>query len=172
MSTSTIVGVQTETRVRTAVHLTDAIMGTFEHILAHLGLMADYLNRHWETIEAGLKTWIIEGSLAEVRLECGSCDDPEAVFAVPLSYNVSGTGDVTFVTSQVRMTRALAKLESVPAGTSYRVVVRHEGSYTPLDGWKATTLATTSGMSSYSLGGLASGPDASARLSTFSRRSR
>jgi hypothetical protein len=168
----TTVGVQTETRVRTAVHLTDAIMGTFEHILAHLGLRSTYLNDHWVTIEAGLKTWIIEGSLAEVRLECGDRDRPEAVFSVPLSYNVSGAGDITFVTSQARMTRALAKLQSVPAGTSYRVVVTYEGRHTPVAGWKSTNLASTNGMNSYSLGGLASGPDASARLTAFSRGSR
>ena len=72
MSTATSVGVQTETRVRTAVHLTDAIMGTFSHILAHLGLRSAYLNEHWTTIEVGLKTWIAEGSLEAVRLECGA----------------------------------------------------------------------------------------------------
>jgi hypothetical protein len=159
------------TNVRTAVHLSDAILGTFEHILAHLGLASTYLDRHWKTIETGLITWISEGSLADARLECGDPADPEAVFTVPLSYKVSGAGDISFVTSQARITRALAKCESVPSGTLYRVVVSHIGNYTPVDGWSLATAADTSGLSSYALGGLASGPDASAALNYYSRRS-
>jgi hypothetical protein len=169
MSTATSVGVQTETRVRTAVHLTDAIMGTFSHILAHLGLRSAYLNEHWTTIEVGLKTWIAEGSLEAVRLECGARARPDAVFEIPISYKITGSGDITFVTSQTRITRSLAKLQSVPSGSSYRVVVEHTGAHTQIDGWKPTSLADISGMSSYSLGGVASGPDASARLTALSR---
>jgi hypothetical protein len=171
MSTAISVVVQTETRVRTAVHLTDAIMGTFEHILAHLALKSTYLNDNWTTIEAGLKTWIAEGSLETVRLECGARTRPEAVFEIPISYKVTGSGDITYVTSQARITRALAKLQTVPSGTSYRVVVEHAGRHTHVDGWQPTTLADTSGMNSYSIGGVASGPDASARLTALSRGS-
>lgn len=166
---STAVGTHAATNVRTAVHLTDAITGTFEHILAHLGLSSAYLDRNWSAIEAGLTTWIAEGSLADVRLECGDPSDPDAVFHVPLSYRVSGAGDVTFVTSQARLTRALAKLESVPAGTSYRVVVNHRGSYSAVAGWSSTNAADTSRMGSYALGSVASGPDASASMTYFSR---
>lgn len=170
MSPATRVAVQTETRVRTAVHLTDAIMGTFSHILAHLGLNSAYLTKHWATIEAGLKTWIAEGSLEDVRLECGPRSKPNAVFEIPISYKITGSGDITFVTSQTRITRTLAKLQTVPAGTSYRVVVeRNTSSHSHVDGWAPTTLADTSGMSSFSLGGVASGPDAAARLTAFSR---
>jgi hypothetical protein len=169
MSTATIVGTQSETRVRTAVHLSDAIMGTFEHILAHLGLTSTYLNQHWKTIEAGLKTWIAEGSLEAVRLECGNPDRPVAVFEIPITYKITGSGDITFVTSQTRITRSLAKLQSVPAGSSYRVVVSYAGTHAHVDGWHETTLGDTSGMSSYSLGGVARGPDASARLTALSR---
>lgn len=166
---STAVGTHAATHVRTAVHLADAIMGTFEHILAHLGLSSQYLDRNWAVIESGLTTWIAEGSLADVRLECGAPSDPDAVFNVPLSYKISGAGDITFVTSQARLTRALAKLESVPRGASYRVVVTYRGSPSTVDGWSSTTAADTSGMGSYALGGLASGPDASASMTYFSR---
>src|SRR4051812_38805832 len=121
----TSVGVSTyiSTRVQTAVHLTDVITGTLTHILAHLGLDPSYLTEHWTTIEKGLKAWIAEGSLIDVRLEVGRLLDPEAVFEIPLEYRVSGDGNVEFVTSQARQTRALAKLASVPAGSTYRVVV-------------------------------------------------
>jgi hypothetical protein len=91
------------------------------------------------------------------------------VFNVPLSYKVSGAGDITFITSQARLTRALAKLESVPPGTSYRVVVTYRGSHSTVDGWSLTSAADTSRMGSYALGGLASGPDASASMIYFSR---
>jgi len=166
---SVATGTRVETRVRTAVHLTDVVMGTFEHILAHLGLGASYLSHHWKTIELGLVTWIAEGSLADARLECGDPDDPEAVFEVPLSYQLNGDGDIGFVTSQARITRALAKLEAVPRGTAYRVVVTFDGQHTTVTGWTSTTAATTAGMSSYAVGGLGSGPDAAASLRYYSR---
>ncbi len=166
---STTVGTHVGTNVRTAVHLTDAVMGTFQDILAHFGLSAGYLNQHWTVIEDGLTTWIAEGSLEDVRLECGDPSDPDAIFRVPLSYRVSGAGDITFVTSQARLARALAKYETVPADATYRVVVSHRWSHTHVDGWSSTTAADTSGMSSYNLGGLGSGPDASASLMYFSK---
>lgn len=162
-------GVYVETRVRTAVHLTDVILGSFGTILAHLGLSQASLNADWDVLEAGLKTWIAEGSLGEVRLECGDPRYPVAVFRVPIEYRVSSEGDIAFVTSQARIARSLAKLESAPAGTSYRVVVKYAGTHTHVDGWTSTTLADTSGMSMYALGGLGSGPDAGASLSYYSR---
>ncbi|HEX8205118.1 MAG TPA: hypothetical protein VF587_03565 [Solirubrobacteraceae bacterium] len=166
---STGVGTHAGTNVRTAVHLTDAIMGTFQDILAHLGLGVGYLNRHWAVIEEGLTTWIAEGSLEDVRLECGDPSNADAVFRVPLSYRVSGAGDITFVTSQARLARALAKYESLPVGTAYRVVVSHRWTPSHVDGWSDTTAADTSGMSSYHLGGVGSGPDASASLTYHAR---
>lgn len=167
MSVST--GTYVQTNVRTAVHLTDVIMGTFEHILAHLGLSSAYLSRQWKTIERGLRTWIAEGSLGDVRLDCGDPQDPDAVFQVPLSYRLNGDGDIAFVTSQARLTRALAKLESVPTGIAYRVVVNFDGDHTHVDGWSPTTSANTNGMNSYAFGSLGAGPDASASLTYFSR---
>lgn len=168
---SVTTGTYVETKTRTAVYLTDVIMGTFENILAHLSFGSAYLTRHWNTIERGLITWIAEGSLEDVRLECGDPSDPEAVFKVPLGYQVSGDGDITFVTSQARVARALAKLESVPAGTRYRVVVSFRGAHTEVDGWESTTAVSTDGMRSYALGSLGAGPDASASLTYFSRGS-
>jgi hypothetical protein len=47
----------------------------------------------------------------------------------------------------------MAKIESLPAGTSYRVVASYNGSHTPVTGWSSTTLSSGEGMSSYSLGG-------------------
>jgi hypothetical protein len=167
MSVST--GTHVETNVRTAVHLTDVIMGTFEHILAHLGLGSGYLSRHWRTIECGLRTWIAEGSLDDVRLECGDSEAPDAVFQVPISYRINGDGDIAFVTSQARLTRALAKLESVRRGSAYRVVVTFDGGHTHVDGWSPTSSAVTNGMKSYVFGSLGAGPDASASLTYFSR---
>lgn len=167
MSTST--GTYTATRTQTAVHLTDAIMGTFSTVLAHLGLADSYLAQHWQTVEGGLTTWIEEGTLADVRLEIGTRDDPDAVFEVPIKYRFTGEGDREFVTSQARLTRALAKYESVPGGSSYRVVVSHTGAHRHVDGWAPTTAADTSRLSSFRVGSLASGPDASASMAYLSR---
>jgi hypothetical protein len=132
---------------------------------------SDCLSLHWKTIERGLRTWIAEGSLDDVRLECGDTGDPDAVFQVPLSYRLNGDGDIAFVGSQAPLTRALAKLESVPNGRAYRVVVTFDGDHTHIDGWSPTNSASTNGVSSYAFGGLGAGPDAMASLTHFSRAS-
>jgi hypothetical protein len=163
------VGTHSSTRVRTAVYLTDAIMGTFETILARFGLSPMYLKMHWSNIEDGLVTWITEGSLKSVQLECGDPDNPHAVFQVPLDYTTTGDGDIAFVTSQARITRAMAKFSTIPRGVDYRIVVEHHGSHTPVDGWTSTTTADTSNLAKYSLGSVASGPDARATLNYFGR---
>jgi hypothetical protein len=107
-----------------------------------------------------LATWINEGSLKQVTLEFGPKERPLAVFELPLQYRVSGDGSVEFVANKARLARYLAKLSSVPAGTLYRVVASHYGSYTDM-GWNLTTLASTAGMSSFGLGALGRAPDAS-----------
>lgn len=167
MSTGTSAYVAT--RTQTAVHLADAIMGTFTTVLAHLGLGDSYLARNWQVIENGLTAWIEEGTLADVRLEVGDTGDPDAVFKVPIEYRINGEGDREFVTSQARLARALAKYESVPNNSAYRIVVRHTGYHCHVDGWRATTAADTSRLSSFQLGSVASGPDASASMTYLSR---
>ena len=167
---STSVGTYTSTHTQTATHLSDAILGNFSAVLASLGLGDSYLARNWEVIEDGLITWIEEGTLADVRLEIGSPSNPHAVFDVPITYRTTGEGNREFVTSQARLARAMAKFESVPAGSSYRVVVSHRGLRTDVPGWTSTTAADTSGLTSYRLGSLAGGPDASAAMSYLTRR--
>lgn len=161
MSTATIMRTSTNTRTQTAVFLTDTIMGSFSSFVAALGLSSAYLDGHWQTIEDGLAMWIEEGSLKQVTLEFGPQDRPHAVFEIPVKYEWNGSGDVGFVANKARLARYLAKLESVPAGTSYRVVASHNGTYTSLPGWTSTTAADTSGMSSFGLGGLGRAPDGS-----------
>jgi hypothetical protein len=157
------------TRTQTAVHLTDLVLGAFSHIVAQLGLSSAYLDRHWTVIEDGLKTWIDEGMLEWVRLEVGSKSNPSDVFNVPITYTTSGSGDISFVTSQARIARALAKFDPQTSGSSYRVAVKTSPGATEVDGWESTTAADLSGMASYALGGLGGGPGASASLSHYSR---
>ena len=167
---STSVGTYASTYTQTATHLSDAILGTFSAVLASLGLGDSYLARNWAVIEDGLTTWIEEGSLADVRLEIGSRSDPHAVLDVPIAYRTTGEGNREFVTSQARIARAMAKFESVPAGSEYRVVVSHRGQHAAVSGWTSTTAADTSRLTSYRLGSLAGGPDASAAMTYQSRR--
>jgi hypothetical protein len=171
MSTVTVMRVSVATRTQTAVHLTDVITGAFSAIIASLGLSAGYLRRHWEVIELGLMTWIEEGSLSAVSLELGDPADPRAILEIPLAYRFTGVGNVEFVASRARLARLTAKLERVPAGTPYRVVVSHDGAHSPVDGWSSTTGANRSGLSVYNLGSLGSAPHAAASLNYLHRRS-
>lgn len=170
MSTVTLMRTSTSTRTQTAVHLTDVITGAFSTIVSSLGLSTARLRTDWNAIERGLMTWIDEGSLKEVCLELGDPDDPLAVLEIPIAYRLTGAGDVEFVASRARLARLTAKLQSVPAGTSYRVVAFHHGAHAEVPGWGPCTGADRSGLSAYRLGSLGSGPEASASLIYHHRR--
>lgn len=170
MSTVSTLRASTSSRTRTAVHLTDAITGGFAFIISHLGLSVSYLETHWDVIERGLMTWIAEGSLADVYLEFGDAADPIAVFEVPIEYNSAGQAKEEYVANRVRLARLATKIQQIPAGTPYRVVVSHNGSHTGVDGWSSTKLADRSGLATQNLGTLGSGPDAAASLLYHSRR--
>lgn len=170
MSTATTMRTSTSTRTQTAVHLTDVITGAFSHIVASLGLSAGYLQSNWNTIETGLMTWIEEGTLANVSLEFGDSTNPVAIVEIPLQYRYTGTGDAEFVANRARLARQMAKIQRIPAGTSYRVLVSHTGTHTEVLGWYTTTAASRDGLTSYNLGSLGYGPDASVSMNYLSRR--
>jgi hypothetical protein len=149
----------TNTRTATAVFLTDTIMGAFSEIIAALGLSRAQLTSQWTIIENALKQWIEEGSLEEVVLECGPENAPYAVFEIPVRYSAA-SGEIEFVANKARVARYMAKLASVPAGATYRVVVSNSSGHTPMYGWTSATRASTAGMNSFSLGSLGRAPDA------------
>ncbi|MDP1847624.1 MAG: hypothetical protein Q8K79_07525 [Solirubrobacteraceae bacterium] len=169
MSTSTRMRTSTSTRTQTAVYLTDVITGAFSQIVASLGLSAGHLQNNWTTIETGLMTWIEEGTLTKVSLEFGDSSNPVAIVEIPLQYRYSGTGDAEFVANRARLARQMAKIQQIPVGTNYRVVVNRSGHYTDVPGWHATTAASRDGLTSYNLGSLGYGPDASLSMNYLYR---
>lgn len=152
-------------RTHTATHLTEVILGTISGILADLGINMDQLFRDWEQDENAIKAWIDEGSLAQVILECHRPSGTVSpVFEFPVSYTTSGTGDAEFTASRARLTRFRAKLDRVPAGTTYRLVCAFNGPRTPQPGWSPGTRASTEGLRSITFGTLGAAPQASASM--------
>ena len=153
------------TRVHTATHLTDVILGTIGDILADLRIRIAPLNEQWETYESAIKAWITEGSLAAVILECQPpTGTAKPVIEFPVAYTATGAGDAEFTASRARLARFLAKLDRVPAGTTFRVVCTYNGTATDQPGWSATTRASTTGLQSLNFGTIGSAPHASADM--------
>lgn len=148
-------------RTHTATHLTEVILGTISGILADLGINMDQLYRDWEQDENAIKAWIDEGTLAQVILECHrNSGTVNPVFEFPVSYTTSGTGDVEFTASRARLARFRAKLDRVPAGTTYRLFCTFNGPRTPQPGWSPGTRASTEGLCSITFGTLGAAPQA------------
>lgn len=153
------------TRVHTATHLTEVILGSIGDILADLGINAGPLQREWAIYENAIKAWIAEGSLDQVVLECHPPTGPaKPVIEFPVTYTASGTGDAEFTASRARLARFRAKVDRVPAGTTFKVVCTFNGPHSSQDGWSSTTRASTSGLQSLSFGTVGSAPHASASL--------
>ena len=160
----------TYTRVHTATHLADVIMGSIADILASLGIDTTRLFADWDTDQKAITAWIAEGSLSAVVLECHQPNGAiNPVLEFPVVYSGTGEGDRKFTADRAALARYLAKLQSVPGGSTYRLFCTFNGAHSTQPGWSAGSRASTSGMQSYTFGTLAAGPHASAGLRYFTK---
>ena len=133
-------------------------MGAIGDILALLGITPDGSTR-WDQNERAIAAWIEEQSLDTVVLECHRPDGAtRPIFEFPVTYDVSGVGQ--FENSRASMGRYLAKISSVPSGTTYTLVCTFRTARTSQDGWGPGARASTSGLQSTSFGSLAEAPHA------------
>ena len=153
------------TRTHTATHLADVILGSIADILGTLAVDATRLFADWETDQRAISNWIEEGTLRCVALECHQPNGTVSpIMEFPVSYMGTGEGDRKFTADRAALARYLAKLQSVPRGTSYRLFCSFNGRHSDQPGWCSGRRASTSGMQSHSFGTLAAGPHASAGL--------
>lgn len=153
------------TRTETATFLSEVIMGGMVDILATLGIDVTRMYADWDQDVTAIREWIEEESLETVVLECQQPGGTTApIFEFPVSYEPGGRGDKSFVKSQALLTRYRAKLESVPAGTTYRLVCTFRAPRTPKVGWDPTTRASTDGLTASSFGTLGGAPHAGVSL--------
>jgi Bacterial HORMA domain 2 len=166
----TYTSVSTYTRTHTATHLADVILGSIADILGTLGIDATRVFAEWDRDQRAISAWIAEGSLASVALECHQPNGVVApIFEFPLFYVGTGEGDRKFTADRAALARYLAKLQSVPPGTVYRLFCSYNGSYSNQPGWGPGSRSSVSGMRSYSFGTLAAGPHASTGLRYFTK---
>jgi hypothetical protein len=159
---STFTSTTTYTYTHTATYLSDVIMGTIGDVVALLGIKPHDAAR-WDLDQLAIAAWIEERSLDMVVLEChrpGGAARP--IFEFPVSYDVSGAGQ--FEDSRASWARYQAKISSVPAGTSYKLVCTFRTSRTPQPGWGPGVRSSTSGLQSASFGSLAEAPHARASM--------
>jgi hypothetical protein len=166
MATST--STTTYTRTHTATHLADVILGSIADILGTLGIDTTRLFADWATDQAAISAWIKESSLAGVSLECHQPNGAVSpILEFPVSYDGTGEGDRKFTADRAALARYLAKLKSVPNGTTFKLFCSFNGPRTPQPGWGPGTKTSTDGMRSYSFGTLASAPHATTGLRYF-----
>lgn len=119
----TSTSVSTYTRTQTATYLTDVVMGAIADILADLKIDVTLLYRDWKQDEAAIAAWIEEESLQQVVLECQQPNGTVApIIEFPVAYTTTGKGDATFTADRAALARYRAKLERVPAGTTYGLI--------------------------------------------------
>jgi hypothetical protein len=160
----------TYTITQTATFIADVIMGSIADILGTLGIDATRVFRDWAQDEAAITAWIAEQSLEAVVLECHQPNGSvNPIVEFPVQYTAAGTGNKTFTADRASLARYLAKLQSVPRNTTYRLFVTFRKARTEQAGWSAGTRAGTEGMRSTSFGTLAGAPHASTGLRYLTR---
>lgn len=155
----------TYTSTHTATYLTDVILGAIGDILADLGINTSSLHERWDLNEQAISAWIEEGSLEMVILECQQPNGTVSpIFEFPVSYESGGRVDEAFVNHRARLARYRAKLDVVPAGTTFRLFCTYNGGHSTQPGWSPGRRASTAGLTSLSFGTLAEGPHARAAM--------
>jgi hypothetical protein len=166
---TTATSVSTYTRTHTATYLAELVLGTVGDLLAALGIDSGRLYTDWDQDQAAIEKWIDEQSLAMVVLECRQPSGKVApVFEFPISYSAYGLGDAAFTAQRAKIARYRAKLESVPAGTTYGLVCTFRGARTEMPGWHSGSRASTEGLRSTNFGVLGSAPHGSASMRVLS----
>lgn len=157
----TSTSVSTYTKTQTATYLTEVVMGTIASILADLRIDITVLYKDWKQDETAIAAWIEEGSLQQVVLECSQPNGViSPIFEFPVTYTLSGKGDATFTADRAALARYLAKLERVPAGTTFRLICTFRKEHSAQVGWGSTNRASTDGLKSLTYGTLSSAPHA------------
>ena len=154
-------------RTHTATHLSSAIAGALAEVLTHLGISARTLMETWDTsYDPAIRTWIEEGSLQQVVLEChrpGGSIEP--IFEFPIEYEDDGS--VHFSHRHTALARLWAKLNRAPAGTTWKIICQYRSTPTKMDGWSDTYRSSTAELRSFTLGTLATGPHAAVSLRAY-----
>jgi hypothetical protein len=165
MSTATYT--QIITRAHTATHLSNAISGAIIEILTHLGISARSLSSDWASeYDPAIRAWIEEGSLAQVVLQCHRPHGVvRPIFEFPIVYSNDGSAGLSH--RHVAAARQWVKLNSVPSGTSFKIICAYNGAHSDQPGWSATNRASTAGLRSVNFGTLAAGPHASASIRAY-----
>jgi hypothetical protein len=151
------------TRTHTATHLSDTIMASITDILVTLGIDTTRHWVEWQQNTNAITRWIEEGSLKQVAVECirpGGTVAP--VFEFDVTYTAGGVGDRKFTADNASVLKYLAKIQSVPVGTTFRLFCSHNWTPSEQPGWTDGNRASTSGLRARTIGTLAGAPDASA----------
>ncbi|MBB3753678.1 hypothetical protein FHT44_006200 [Mycolicibacterium sp. BK634] len=138
-------------------------MSSITDILVSLGIDTARHMREWVQNTNAISSWIEEGSLREVALECIQPDGTVApVFEFTVAYTTGGVGDRKFTADNASLLKYAARIQRVPAGTTFRLFCSYRWTASDQPGWGPGTRASTIGLRTRSIGTLATGPDARA----------
>jgi hypothetical protein len=162
MSTSTTT--RTFTRTHTATFLTDIVRDGLTRLLEHLGVGATSLINAWcAEYQDAIHGWMEEQSLRAVVLECTTPQGAKKRFDFTVDYT-DGTGG--FRNRMSTMVDYYAKVDRLPAGTTWRIVCQYSGPHSPQRGWSSTTLDAASGLT-MTLGTVGRAPHANLGFRTY-----
>lgn len=146
---------------QTATMIGAKLSGSFQRMLAELGLGALARNHDWDGVEHAMGVWLKEKSLKSVALEIYDHGTNKLVtrFEVFVQYSeLNGTP----VFRHDIDTSALAARKAAGAGLDgdlrFRVLVFNEAWRTDVAGWSKTTARDAAHLQRRAMGELASGP--------------
>lgn len=141
---STIVTTQSRAQVSVDVWTTTVSKATafslecLFKVVTGRGLSADHLRDRFQSIEAGLVTWLSMKQLESLRIEAYEDDEIIEKWELSYAYNPTPIGSGQEAPSSVKpeaLERALSSLTKLPAGTSYRIVAMLPSNAASVPGW-------------------------------------
>lgn len=144
----TEVGVKTWTT--TINYVVNAVIQIFLKYVDHRGLPTRRLNEINEVLARGFWTWLVSGDLETAYLEIWNPKTDRVVERLDLSFEIvepeeaevdyEELGKEQFKSYAKEINRIAEKLDALPTGCRYRVVVNLKPGYPEVDGWSPAQL--------------------------------
>ncbi len=160
----------TFTRTHTATYVADHMRNVLRDIVRYVGLDPVDLLDDWNVVGKGARIWLESGHLLSITLEFYRPGASVALSRMdfPVRYDGSGADHDLWV-DRIHLQRTLAKVDKLPSGCRYRVVLHTKPGYSHVDGFVATTLLSTEGLVRRGAGTIVATPDIVAGLAYWRR---
>lgn len=144
---------QVFTQTHSIVFLSDNMRNVLREVIRENGLSPEKLMQDWETIQRGIRTWLLSRHLNKIVIEFYKPGAPEASarWEFPIGYSGSGVDDDMWLDKNY-LRQLIAKSKRPTSDCTYRILLCTDNGAEHVDGLSDCSFLSTGQMSSRQAG--------------------